>query len=63
MQKCIETVEPSRLQFIIDAFQGQVYNLSTHPYGCRVIVHLALERVNDELRRGADHPRPGGAPL
>ena len=53
MQKCIETVEPSRLQFIIDAFQGQVYNLSTHPYGCRVIQrileHCAAEQTTPVL--------------
>ena len=53
VQKCIETVEPSRLQFIIDAFQGQVYNLSTHPYGCRVIQrileHCAAEQTTPVL--------------
>ena len=53
MQKCIETVEPSRLQFIIDAFQGQVYALSTHPYGCRVIQrileHCAAEQTKPVL--------------
>ena len=47
VQKCIETVEPSRLQFIIDAFKGQVFNLSTHPYGCRVIQRI-LEYCNAE---------------
>ena len=47
VQKCIETVEASRLQFIIDAFSGQVYNLSTHPYGCRVIQRI-LEHCSAE---------------
>ena len=47
VQKCIETVEASRLQFIIDAFRGQVYNLSTHPYGCRVIQRI-LEHCTGE---------------
>ncbi|XP_020908481.2 pumilio homolog 2 [Exaiptasia diaphana] len=40
VQKCIECVDPHALQFIIDAFQGQVYALSTHPYGCRVIQRI-----------------------
>uniref|UniRef100_A0A7N8Y6W7 Pumilio homolog 1 n=1 Tax=Mastacembelus armatus TaxID=205130 RepID=A0A7N8Y6W7_9TELE len=37
VQKCIECVQPHALHFIIDAFKGQVFALSTHPYGCRVI--------------------------
>ena len=53
VQKCIETVEPSRLQFIIDAFKGQVFTLSTHPYGCRVIQrileHCAAEQTKPVL--------------
>ncbi|XP_055512489.1 pumilio homolog 1 isoform X4 [Leucoraja erinacea] len=40
VQKCIECVQPQSLQFIIDAFQGQVFALSTHPYGCRVIQRI-----------------------
>ena len=47
VQKCIETVEPSCLQFIIDAFRGQVFSLSTHPYGCRVIQRI-LEHCTPE---------------
>ena len=79
VQKCIETVEPSCLQFIIESFKGQVkeiksiprsiffsitnpqpthqllnyssllqvYSLSTHPYGCRVIQRI-LEHCNPE---------------
>ena len=47
VQKCIETVEASRLQFIIDSFAGQVFNLSTHPYGCRVIQRI-LEHCTAE---------------
>ena len=68
VQKCIETVEPSRLQFIIDAFQGQVYALSTHPYGCRVIQKLLdnlpieqkkiLFRVRVHLKISLDKFRP-----
>ena len=37
VQKCIEKVEPESLAFIIGAFKGHIYNLSTHSYGCRVI--------------------------
>ena len=28
------------LQFIIDAFQGRVKELSSHPYGCRVVQRI-----------------------
>lgn len=48
VQKCIETVQDSTcLQFIIDAFRGQVLALSTHPYGCRVIQRI-LEHCKEE---------------
>ncbi|MEN2643536.1 hypothetical protein AAER46_05905, partial [Acinetobacter baumannii] len=33
IQKCIERIPPNLIQFIVEAFAGQVYNLSTHPYG------------------------------
>ena len=53
VQKCIECVEPRQLQFIIDAFKGQVYTLSTHPYGCRVMQrimeHCTPDQVNPVL--------------
>uniref|UniRef100_UPI00398EE5BD pumilio homolog 2-like isoform X12 n=1 Tax=Pristiophorus japonicus TaxID=55135 RepID=UPI00398EE5BD len=47
IQKCIECVQPQSLQFIIDAFKGQVFVLSTHPYGCRVIQRI-LEHCTPE---------------
>lgn len=48
VQKCIETIKDSQcLQFIIDAFRGQVLALSTHPYGCRVIQRI-LEHCKEE---------------
>ncbi|XP_073983780.1 pumilio isoform X6 [Rhodnius prolixus] len=52
VQKCIECVDPHALQFIINAFQGQVgsstvFTLSTHPYGCRVIQRI-LEHCTQE---------------
>ena len=59
VQKCIEMVEPARLQFIINAFQGQVFALSTHPYGCRVIQrileHCAAEQVAPVLKELHDN--------
>lgn len=56
VQKVIERVQPpSRLQFIIDAFvqpgdNTTVCNLSTHPYGCRVIQRV-LEHCTEEQKR------------
>ncbi|KHN86401.1 Maternal protein pumilio [Toxocara canis] len=55
VQKVIERVNPSRLQFIIDAFVQPgdnltVCNLSTHPYGCRVIQRV-LEHCTEEQKR------------
>lgn len=47
VQKCIECVDPHALQFIIGAFSNQVYALSTHPYGCRVIQRI-LEHCTPE---------------
>ncbi|XP_072354985.1 pumilio homolog 2-like isoform X1 [Scyliorhinus torazame] len=47
VQKCIECVQPQSLQFIIDAFKGQIFVLSTHPYGCRVIQRI-LEHCTPE---------------
>lgn len=35
------------IQFIISSFAGQVYTLSTHPYGCRVIQRI-LEHCTPE---------------
>jgi Pumilio-family RNA binding repeat len=39
----------SHIQFIIDAFAGQVEKLSTHAYGCRVIQRI-LEHCIDAQR-------------
>uniref|UniRef100_A0A1I8EJ20 PUM-HD domain-containing protein n=3 Tax=Wuchereria bancrofti TaxID=6293 RepID=A0A1I8EJ20_WUCBA len=55
VQKVIERVDASRLQFIIDALvpagdNMTVCNLSTHPYGCRVIQRV-LEHCTDEQKR------------
>ena len=55
IQKCIEIVSKiakestttevadylnSRIQFIIDTFKGRVKELSSHPYGCRVVQRI-----------------------
>ena len=42
-QKSIEAVgqsNPNELCKIIDSFHGEIYKLSTHPYGCRVIQRI-----------------------
>lgn len=49
IQKCIEKIPPHMIQFIVEAFVNQIYNLSTHPYGCRVIQRL-LEHCSEEQR-------------
>jgi hypothetical protein len=37
IQKAIECVPAQHIDFIMMSFVGQVYALSTHPYGCRVL--------------------------
>ncbi|KAK1588229.1 hypothetical protein Q3G72_021157 [Acer saccharum] len=46
VQKCIECVPEDNIQFIVTTFFDQVVNLSTHPYGCRVIQRI-LEHCED----------------
>jgi len=40
VQKAIERVPTEHIQFVIEAFKGQVHILATHPYGCRVIQRI-----------------------
>jgi mRNA-binding protein PUF3 len=40
VQKAIERVPTEHIQFVIEAFRGQVHVLATHPYGCRVIQRI-----------------------
>jgi mRNA-binding protein PUF3 len=47
IQKVIERVPSEHVQFIIDAFVGQVDKLSVHPYGCRVVQRM-LEHCKEE---------------
>ncbi|KAF8894634.1 armadillo-type protein [Infundibulicybe gibba] len=49
IQKLIERVSPDRLGFVT-SFRGNVYDLSTHPYGCRVL-QRCLEHLPDEHTR------------
>ncbi|CCM02367.1 uncharacterized protein FIBRA_04462 [Fibroporia radiculosa] len=49
IQKLIERVPPERLMFI-KAFKGNVYDLATHPYGCRVL-QRCFEHLPDEYTR------------
>lgn len=37
IQKCIECVPPQHIPFVVNNFYGQIFSLSTHPYGCRVV--------------------------
>jgi hypothetical protein len=63
IQKCIEVVSKtakeatdmqtteylsSRIEFIINAFQGQVKELSSHPYGCRVVQRILEHCTNPQ---------------
>jgi hypothetical protein len=64
IQKCIEVVSKAakdaestemanylsgKIQFIIDAFRGKVKELSSHPYGCRVVQRI-LEHCTDSQK-------------
>lgn len=41
VQKCIETARPpAAVQFMLDAFRGQVVLLARHAYGCRVLQRI-----------------------
>ncbi|KDQ07951.1 hypothetical protein BOTBODRAFT_59683 [Botryobasidium botryosum FD-172 SS1] len=50
IQKLIERVAPERLAFIA-SFRGNVYELSTHPYGCQV-----LQRCFEHLEKDQTQP-------
>lgn len=49
IQKLIERVAPERLGFVT-AFRGSVYELSTHPYGCRVLQRCLEYLPEDQTR-------------
>lgn len=47
VQKVIEVVPRQHIGFVMDAFRGNVSQLSSHNYGCRVIQRI-LEHGSDE---------------
>ncbi|EIW85172.1 ARM repeat-containing protein [Coniophora puteana RWD-64-598 SS2] len=49
IQKLIERVAADKLGFV-HSFRGNVYDLSTHPYGCRVL-QRCLEHLPDDMTR------------
>ncbi|KAG8716198.1 mRNA binding protein puf3 [Ceratobasidium sp. 423] len=49
IQKLIERVSPDLLGFV-SVFQGNVYDLATHPYGCRVL-QRCFEYLHDSQTR------------
>jgi pumilio RNA-binding family len=49
IQKLIERVSHERLGFV-NSFRGNVYDLSTHPYGCRVL-QRCFEHLSEETTR------------
>jgi pumilio RNA-binding family len=49
VQKLIERVSPDRLPFVT-SFRGNVYELATHPYGCRVL-QRCLEHLPEDYTK------------
>ncbi|KIJ69377.1 hypothetical protein HYDPIDRAFT_80004 [Hydnomerulius pinastri MD-312] len=49
IQKLIERVSSDRLGFV-QSFRGNVYDLSTHPYGCRVLQRCFEHLPEDQTR-------------
>lgn len=47
IQKVIERVSPVYTQFIVETFHNKVFQLATHPYGCRVIQRI-LEHYSED---------------
>jgi hypothetical protein len=37
IQKIVEQIPSEKVQFIVEAFQTRVYEMSVHQFGCRVI--------------------------
>lgn len=49
IQKCIEKMPNEHIQFILEAFKGQVKKMSRHTYGCRVIQRLIEHCLVNQL--------------
>ena len=50
IQKVIECLPAEQLAFIVEAFNGQVMQLSTHPYGCRVVQRVLEHCIEEQYR-------------
>jgi pumilio RNA-binding family len=50
IQKVVTTCPPDLLQFVVDAFIGNVYTFATHPYSCRVLQRI-LENCPERMTR------------
>ncbi len=50
IQKIIECVPTVRISALLDNFLPCVVQLSSHPFGCRVMQRI-LEHCNDDVRR------------
>jgi mRNA-binding protein PUF3 len=51
IQKAIQCLDSRRVQFILDAIDGQIGALANHPYGCRVIQRVLETCVEPAKRR------------
>ncbi|KAL8728588.1 MAG: hypothetical protein Q9166_005321 [cf. Caloplaca sp. 2 TL-2023] len=60
IQKAIERIPAEHIQFIVNAFTGQVHELSKHAYGCRVIQRM-LEHCIEPTRSTILHELHGCA--
>ncbi|KAG8929614.1 mRNA binding protein puf3 [Tulasnella sp. 418] len=49
IQKLIECVPPERLTFV-NSFRGHVFELASHPYGCRVLQRCFEHLLDDQKR-------------
>lgn len=43
----LERIDPAKLGFVVEALTARLYQLSTHPYGCRVL-QRAFEHLKSE---------------
>ena len=50
IQKCIECCDPKAIDFIVNDVLKQVYHLSTHPYGCRVIQRILEHCIQEQTQ-------------
>jgi len=50
IQKAVDGLPAEQIEFIFNAFIGQVGHLSAHPYGCRVVQRILLRCQEDDKR-------------